>query len=146
MDMQRIVSLGAVVLAVVVAGTGPSVADGALAIGLPGDVARQGVSMGYSTNRDTMDEAKARAVAKCKEQGSTLSKSLCKVVGTFKLQCVALAIDPKAGTPGFGWAIAGTVEEAKAQALSNCRDTAGPSRRSACVVNDNFVCDRQTDK
>jgi hypothetical protein len=63
-------------------------------------------------------------------------------MATFSNQCAAEAIDPKDGTPGFGWAIADTPEQAKSQALANCRDTAGPDRQDACVVPDNGIwCD-----
>jgi len=74
--------------------------------------------------------------------GSDTSKALCRVLATFANQCAAEAFDPKDGTPGFGWAIANTVAEAKRQAIGNCRDTAGPDRQDACVVPDKgFACD-----
>ncbi|MGA7232546.1 MAG: hypothetical protein WBX95_16630, partial [Xanthobacteraceae bacterium] len=39
---------------------------GAIAVGRPPDLAKRGISMGFSTNRDTMDEAKARSMTLCK--------------------------------------------------------------------------------
>jgi hypothetical protein len=134
--------LGVLALAVILAETGPITAAGAVAVGMPADVAKQGVSMGVSTKAHTMDEAKAKAVSDCKTVGSPQSKALCKVVATFSNQCAALAEDPKPGTPGFGWAIADTSQAAKDQAMANCRDTAGAKRRDACESGNNDTkCD-----
>src|SRR4029077_13023944 len=52
----------AAMLAAVFAQTDISLAAGAIAIGHPPDVAKRGISMGFSTNRDTMDDAKARSM------------------------------------------------------------------------------------
>jgi hypothetical protein len=138
-QMKRTVVLGALALAAVLVETGASVADGAVAIGLPADVAEDGVSMGYATGLP-MDEAKAIAIERCKANGSATSMPLCKVVATFRNQCVALAIDPEVGTPGFGWAVADDGQVAKNQALANCQSIAGETRRGACQLGD-YGCD-----
>jgi Domain of unknown function (DUF4189) len=65
-----------------------------------------------------------------------MSSILRKVVATFQNQCVAVAIDPQVGTPGFGWPVADTEQASKSKALSNCRETAGPTRRNACNITD----------
>ena len=135
--MQR----GLMVLAIVLAGTRAGVAAGAVAIGMPSDVASEGVSMGMSSKYDTMDEARASAITECKKHGSAATKALCKVVATFQNQCVSMAIDPEPGTPGFGWAIADNVPAATDQAVANCRDSAGASRRDACVPDGKPQCD-----
>ena len=57
------------ILAAVFAQTDISLAAGAIAIGHPPDVAKRGISMGFSTNRDTMDDAKARSMILCKILG-----------------------------------------------------------------------------
>ncbi|HEY1542144.1 MAG TPA: DUF4189 domain-containing protein [Xanthobacteraceae bacterium] len=124
----------------------PSIAqaDGAIAVGLPQDVAKQGVSSFIYVNAKNMTDARRESVDGCKTKtpASAASKALCKVVATFKNQCAAEAFDPQDGTPGFGWAIAETLQEAKEMALSNCRDTAGPDRQKACIVPSNgFNCD-----
>jgi hypothetical protein len=113
-------------------------ADGAIAIGQPQDIAAEGVSSFIYADASTMESAKAEALVGCKTKtpASSASKALCKVVATFKNQCAAEAYDPKDGTPGFGWAIANTSQEAKRIALANCRDTAGPDRQDACIVPD----------
>ena len=117
-------------------------ADAAVAIGLPSDVATHGISMFIYVNAPSSEEAKSRAVAGCKTVGSETSKALCRVLATFRNRCAAEAFDPKDGTPGFGWAIAETLDEAKRQALANCRDTAGADRQTACIIPEKgFACD-----
>ncbi len=124
----------------------PSVvqAEGAIAVGLPEDVAKQGVSSFIYVNATTMAEAREEALAGCKTKtpASAPAKALCRVMATFRNQCAAEAFDPKDGTPGFGWGIADTLQEAKDLALANCRNTAGPDRQDACIVPANgFQCD-----
>src|SRR5262249_47941316 len=107
-------------------------------------VAADGVSSFIYAGAATMEIAKAEALDGCrtKTPASPTSKALCKVVATFKNQCAAEAYDPKDGTPGFGWAIANTSQEAQQRALANCRDTAGPGRQEFCIVPDSGMqCD-----
>ena len=133
-------TLIAIALAATLAETGSSVAAGAIAVGQPDDVAKGGISMGFSTNRTTMDEAKARSMILCENSGTLVSSILCEVVATFENKCVAVAIDPAVQTPGFGWAVADTEQASKDNALSNCRATAGSTRRTACEITDSS-CD-----
>jgi hypothetical protein len=131
----------AVALTAVLIRTDPSMAAGAVAVGQPSDIAKQGVSYRETTNYKTMDQAKAAALTGCKSNGSDQSKALCQVVATFSNQCVAEAYDPQTGTPGFGWAIGDTTRAAADQAMANCRSTAGPSRQTACQIADKVLCD-----
>jgi len=119
-------------------------AAGAVAVGEPADIARDGVAIFTFVRADSADIAKQKALAGCKAlpNASSTSKALCKIVATFENQCVAQALDPQDGTPGFGWAMARNSKLAKEQALSNCRDTAGPTRKDACIVNERSLwCD-----
>jgi hypothetical protein len=111
-----------------------------VAIGLPSDVAKNGVSLGLTSNY-TEDEAKRRAMANCHDIGSKISKSLCRVLTTFRDQCATAAIDPQAGTPGFGWSLGENIRDAERKALAKCEETAGPKRRAACVVRIKGTCD-----
>ena len=119
-------------------------AEGALAVGLPLDVAEEGFTYGYVTNRDTAEEARDKALDLCRTTKDAARdpklRSLCKVVEEFKDQCVAVAWDPAPGTPGVGWAVADDLRTAEKAALDRCVETAGASRRSACVV-DKSRCD-----
>jgi hypothetical protein len=111
-------------------------AAGAVALGQPSDIAKDGVAIFTFVKASSAELAKKEALAGCKalQGASDTSKALCKIVATFENQCVAESLDPKSGTPGFGWAMARNSRLAKEQALSNCRDTAGPKRQDACVI------------
>jgi hypothetical protein len=115
-------------------------ADGALAIALPPDVVKQGFAYGYVTDYPDADKADAQAMKKCRDTTIAGVRPLCTVIQDFKNQCVAVAMDPQAGTPGVGWSVAPDLHAAEAQALSKCEDTAGPGRRAACAV-DHSSCD-----
>lgn len=111
-------------------------ADGAIAIGLPSNIAKQGVAVGTSWNYDDADGAHARALKECLGfmDAPPDTRKLCEVVKTFTHECIAVAIDPKAGTPGFGWAVAPVESGAEKAAMKNCKDTAGRDRQKYCVV------------
>ena len=108
-------------------------AEGAIALGVPDDVAKQGLAFGRSWNVPNVDDAKQRAMEECKTvQGAPpATRKLCKVVATYENQCAAIALDNKAGTPGWGYAIGDTKEEAEEGALRNCQKTAGTERRNS---------------
>jgi len=137
MTESRNISI-AVLLLTAVLQPGPSIAAGALAIGLPADVARVGFAAGHATNAADMNDARQRAIDGCHKSmnASDAARKLCKVVATFHDSCFAVAIDPKSGTPGVGWAIAENLELADKQAIEQCRTTAGPARRDFCVILD----------
>ena len=115
-------------------------ADGALAIALPPDVVKQGFAYGYVTDYPDVNQADAQALKKCRDTTIAGIRPLCTVIQDFKNQCVAVAMDPKAGTPGVGWGVADDVISAERQALGKCEDSAGPNRRAACTV-DHSSCD-----
>jgi hypothetical protein len=128
--------VGAAALVMCVAANDRCMAAGAVAVGEPADISKDGVAIYTFVNADNAEAAKKKALDGCKglENASATSKALCKIVATFENQCVAQSLDPKSGTPGFGWAMARNSGAAKEQALSNCRDTAGPTRQDACVI------------
>ena len=132
--MRDRIILGAMALAAILAQVDHCAAAGAVAVGVPSDVAKQGVSVGTVANYKTMDEAKSQAVENCKLTGSAISKALCKVVVTFQNKCVATTMDPRAGTPGYGWAIADTSQAAGKKAMANCRDSDGPALKQGCQL------------
>lgn len=121
----------------------PAAAEGALAVGLPKDVAKDGFAYAYSTGKSDSQVARKEALDTCRKPAdnkSSQARALCKVVGTFTNQCVAVAIDPATGTPGVGWAIAGDLASAQAGAIAQCKATAGASRQDFCKM-DNSRCD-----
>ena len=72
----------------------------------------------------------------CQQPGAAPAdtRALCKIVGYFDNACASVSLDPKDGTPGFGWAIADSAADANSQALEHCRETAGSDRAAYCVV------------
>lgn len=120
--------------------TSGAFAEGAVAIGQPANVANDGIAIGYSYNHTDKPGAEQRAMAECRRQEEAGTKGLCKLVLNFRNQCVAVAVDPLAGTPGFGWSVADTAQAAAERALAMCRDTSPADRRQACKL-DGDACD-----
>jgi Domain of unknown function (DUF4189) len=120
----------------------PAAADGALAVGVPSDVAKDGFAYGRNVNSPTQEAARERALDLCRhaKNSSDAARGVCTVVMSFHRQCVAVAMDPAAGTPGVGWAVAPTREAAEQQAMNNCKATAGAARRQYCATSD-LMCD-----
>lgn len=130
----------AALLAAGVMGPRSAAADGALAIALPPDVVKQGFAYGFATDYSDPNHAEVEALSKCRATTIAGVRPLCSVIQDFKNQCVAVAMDPEAGTAGVGWAVEADLHSAEAQALSKCQQTAGPGRRAACVI-DHSGCD-----
>jgi hypothetical protein len=130
------IMIGATALAIGLTANGRCMATGAVAVGEPSDIAKDGVAIYTFVNAKSTEIAKKTAMDGCKnlQSASTTARALCKISATFENQCVAQALDPQSGTPGFGWAMARNSRLAKEQALSNCRDTAGPTRQDACII------------
>jgi len=121
-----------------------SIAAGALVVALPPDVVKGGFSYGFSNNNPDTGQASAKALNACRTTKDATNdaklRALCKVIVSYSDKCVAVAMDPQAGTPGVGWSVAGDLRTAESQALSNCEKTAGPGRAAACKV-DHSACD-----
>ena len=115
-----------------------------LAVALPPDVAKGGFSYGYSNGNDDTDTAEAKALGACRStkdaKNDAKLRNLCKIVMDYNNKCIAVSMDPAAGTPGVGWAIADDKRTAEHNALKKCEATAGPGRAAACVV-DHSGCD-----
>ncbi len=109
-------------------------AEGAIAVGTTGDIAKDGYSIGIKVNAKTAALAAEGALDWCRNHGSERTRPLCKIISGFNHQCAAEAYDPAPGTPGAGWAIGVDKETAERIAMSNCAATAGAERRSFCVV------------
>jgi hypothetical protein len=145
--------LGSILIALTLAacliGPRPSVAEGALAVGSTGDVAKDGIAIGDATNYATRQDATASALVYCRGRNNSRiapkAAVLCQIVATFTRQCGASALDRANHTPGFGWAIAATKEAAESQALANCQATAGASRSQSCKIFTSFCDTKDTD-
>jgi hypothetical protein len=112
----------------------PGAADGAVVIGVPKDVAKDGVAQGYSVRAKTTEEANKVAMGYCEDvtKSSKVAVALCKVVKNFRDQCVAFALDPEPGTPGYGWGLGADKAAAESAAVAMCYGNAGVDRRPFC--------------
>src|SRR5262249_49188523 len=126
----------AALVVVCVLACSPALADGALAIGFPSNVTKDGFAAGFAYNSADPEKARSTAMERCRTTKSApdSAKSLCMVIGTFRNECVAIAMDPKDGTPGVGFAIATDKETAEARALAFCAATAGKTRQGFCTI------------
>jgi Domain of unknown function (DUF4189) len=142
---MRQYALGFVICVATLLSSRPCMADGALAIGIPPGGVIKGFAAGHSTNDPDMKTARENAMISCAKVTNSNAAAIkaCGVVATFRDQCYAIALDPKDGTPGAGWAVAETLELAKSQAMQQCRNTAGASRAQFCKVEEkvNHGCD-----
>ena len=117
-------------------------ADGALALGIPSNVAKDGFSYGWAYDHPSTIAAKEAALKACKtnNEGSSQAKKLCRIYDSFVGRCAAISMDPKAGTPGVGWAIDDNRDGAEKSALANCKVTAGEDREDFCEIS-RSICD-----
>lgn len=136
--MNRIVGAAAAACIVALA-TAPAAAEGALAVGSTGNITADGVAVGWSYNYPE-GQAVNLAIDKCKAFKAPRATPHCRLIGTFKDECFAVALDPKDGTPGVGWAFAPDKSRAETRAMESCKATAGASRRDYCKVS-NSGCD-----
>lgn len=119
-------------------------AHGALALGIPADVGKSGVAVGYTANSPTAARAEERAMARCRDEKSAPAdvRALCKVYARFSRKCFAIALDAQNGTPGFGWAVEAKMEAARASAVAECRRVSPDARKPYCNVAAEY-CDEQ---
>jgi hypothetical protein len=144
--MRRRVVVGLLAWCAIVSANNPARSAGAIAEGIaPGGIA-QGYAISFRADRPDTDTARADALAGCRkgpdhtasgalpDEGAAKARKTCEIVATFINQCAALALDPKDGTPGAGWATADIQQKADDEALARCRSTAGADRREFCNV------------
>ena len=131
---KRSVSSTAVCCALFVAAWSQgAAAEGAMAIGVTGNITKDGYAIGINVNSSSAAEASDSAMKYCRSHGSDVARAKCEIFATFHDQCAAEAEDPQPGTPGAGWAIAGDKAVAEKMAMINCLATAG-DRGSFCKV------------
>lgn len=99
-------------------------AAGAFAIGACG-------AYGYGYDFRKVTDARVAALKKC-------SGNACKVVGTIRRGCAAMAVDAKHPCGSFGWAINSHLGKAENLSLRRCYEFGGKD----CVVRA-FACDEK---
>jgi hypothetical protein len=107
-----------------IAALGAVHAAGALAVGTCG-------AYGYGYDFHKVTDARAAAMRKCTGNG-------CKVVGTIRRGCAAMAVDVKHPCGSFGWAIDSHLGRAENLSLRRCYEFGGKD----CVVRA-FACDEK---
>ena len=118
-----------------------AMAEGALAFGSTGDILKDGFAFGYANNWRTSEKAAAEALRQCQTfKDAKKAAAKCKVVATYRRECVAVAFDPKISKGGVGWAVGPSEEAVKARAVAACQGTADAGRAQFCKV-DKFYCD-----
>src|SRR5260370_41444776 len=101
-------------------------AEGALAVGTSGNFAKDGFAVGGAINKATKQDAIDQALATCRKyEGAPKMAEVCRIVATFRRECFAINFDPKAGTPGGGWAVGRDKAAAEESALAACPAAAG---------------------
>src|SRR5882672_7684414 len=111
-----------VLAATVIGASVPASAEGALAVGSTSNVSKDGIAFGTAVNYKSNGEARSAALDKCRGyKPAPKAAAECQLVGSFKRECWAIAMDPKPGTPGAGWAIASTKATAEQRALDACK-------------------------
>ena len=123
---------------IALAATMPAVAsaEGALSLGIPPDISASGAAIGWSINKPDGRRAMDSAMEECLRtpQVAPQVRAMCKPVRSFHRECLAIAIDPQAGTAGFGWALFPTAAAAERQALDACIASDGDHGNSCKVT------------
>jgi hypothetical protein len=109
---------------ILIAALGAAHAAGALAVGACG-------AYGYGYNFRQTADARVAAMRKC-------TGNACKIVGTIRRGCAAMAVDAKHPCGSFGWAIDPHLGRAENLSLRRCYEFGGKD----CVVRA-FACDEK---
>ena len=125
--MTRVIGTAARTFAaafILIAALGVAHAAGALAVGACG-------AYGYGYDFRKIADARVAAMRKC-------TGSACKIVGTIRRGCAAMAVDAKRPCGSFGWAIDPHLGRAENLSLRRCYEFGGKD----CVVRA-FACDEK---
>jgi Domain of unknown function (DUF4189) len=109
---------------ILIGALGAAHAAGALAVGACG-------AYGYGYDFRKAADARVAAMRKCTGNG-------CKIVGTIRRGCAAMAVDAKQPCGSFGWAIDSHLGRAENLSLRRCYQFGGKD----CVVRA-FACDEK---
>jgi hypothetical protein len=148
-DTAASLSLAVLGLLAVTMHSRPGTAEGALATTPTQDVARDGFYYGVSIDYASSEQAIRRALEECRkrtsQQSSRPQPELCKIVLTFRGECIAIAMDPRDGSPGIGWAVEKTLGKAQANAMAKCQALSRGDSGGVCRLEKGpgLGCDRR---
>jgi len=117
-------AIAAAAACAVMATIGAAEAAGALAVGACG-------AYGYGFDYTNVTDARTAAMSKC-------SGGNCKIVGTVRRGCAAMAVDAKNPCGSFGWAINSHLGKAENASMRRCFEFGGRD----CVVRA-WACDEK---
>jgi hypothetical protein len=120
----RNAAFGIAIVCASVALIGAAEAAGAMAVGACG-------AYGYGYDFRKIADARVAAMRKC-------TGNACKIVGTIRRGCAAMAVDAKHPCGSFGWAIDPHLGRAENLSLRRCYEFGGKD----CVVRA-FACDEK---
>jgi Domain of unknown function (DUF4189) len=117
-------------------------AEGALAIGMPEGNPAKGFRHAKVVNDPN---AGAEAMKDCRNARNPKTAAACSLIGTFKDQCVAVAVNGDAVNQNLpivaaGWAIAWGSATASREAIAKC-EAMRKGQKSACQVEGKVLCD-----
>jgi uncharacterized protein DUF4189 len=130
--MGRIL-FAAIILGAPIGWATSSLAEGALAVGMPEGNPNNGFKRSVRVNNP---DAAAEALKSCRASRTPKVGAACVVIGTFSDQCVAIAVngDPDpAPVSAAGWAIAPDAAKATKRAEAQC-EAMRKGRGKACVL------------
>jgi uncharacterized protein DUF4189 len=136
MMTARLALTGALLLAGAFQGADWARADAALAVSQIGDVAKQGVAIGWAVDYGSKEAAQKEALARCRAfpDAPQATREACRIIETFSDRCLAVALDPEPGATGVGWGVHKNRDWAEESALERCAETSAPKRRGSCRV------------
>jgi hypothetical protein len=123
-----LLALGATVALVAHADARGAIAVGGITSGSP-----YGSAYGISYSYATKAQARSRALEECETHRGKVGTP-CKVVADYSRRWASIAIDPDAGTPGFGWAVDPDKKSVEAFAMYKCKSTSPDARKPFCKV------------
>jgi hypothetical protein len=133
---ERLALVGALLLAGALQGADWARADAALAVSQIGDVAKKGVAIGWAVDYASKEAARAEALARCRAfpDAQQATRDACRIIETFSDRCLAVALDPAAGTTGVGWGVHKNRDWAEEEAMERCAESSASKRRASCRV------------
>lgn len=136
MTTARLALAGVLLLAAGLHGLDRAGADGALAVSQIGDIAKQGVAIGWAVDHGSKQAAQTEAMARCRAfpDAPQATREACRIVETFTDRCLAVALDAAAGTTGVGWGVQKNRDWAEEEAMERCAEASAPKRRESCRV------------
>ena len=102
----------------------PVQGEGAFSVSIPEGGLRDGFAYGLANSYPTREIAEERSMAECRRQAQRFGvpPERCKLVSSYRKQCVSIAFDRT--ERWAGWAIAPTAEQAAADAIKACLEGA----------------------